>query len=338
MKYKLLSVSTEKQVNIGDYIQALASSQFLPKVDGFIQRELLKEYNGDECKIIMNGWYMHNPNQWPPSEKINPLFVAFHINSLTKDLMLSDESIDYFKKNEPIGCRDLNTMNILQERGVNAYFSACMTLTLGHKYKSEEKEKKCYFVDPFFIKKNSLSSKLYNLFYITFHWRTINHIAKKFHTNNTGIQKKISVSLFYRQYKKIFTKKTLLEAEYISQQNRFYKENLQNDEERLSVAEELVKKYSKAALVVTSRIHCALPCLGLETPVIYIYNSEQSEASKCRLGGLEELFNIIRLGSKGFIKDFTFNDKISIENFPKNKNTWKEYADKLIKRAYNFTK
>ena len=39
MKYKLLAVSTEREVNIGDYIQALASAQFLPHIDGFIQRE-----------------------------------------------------------------------------------------------------------------------------------------------------------------------------------------------------------------------------------------------------------------------------------------------------------
>lgn len=84
MNYKLLSVSTEGQVNIGDYIQALASKQFLPHLDGFIQREELKGYNEEECKVIMNGWYMHHPENWPPSNKIIPLYVAFHINSLAK--------------------------------------------------------------------------------------------------------------------------------------------------------------------------------------------------------------------------------------------------------------
>ena len=67
MKYKLLGISTEEQVNIGDYIQALASSQFLPRIDGFIQREQLKDYDEEECKIIMNGWYIHHPEQWPHS-------------------------------------------------------------------------------------------------------------------------------------------------------------------------------------------------------------------------------------------------------------------------------
>ena len=62
MKYKLLAVSvdTGEHVNIGDYIQALAAAQFLPEVDGFVQRERLKEYDGEACKVIMNGWYMHH--------------------------------------------------------------------------------------------------------------------------------------------------------------------------------------------------------------------------------------------------------------------------------------
>ena len=50
MKYKLLAVSKFPNisgVNIGDYVQALASSQFLPHIDGFIDRdEDLKDYAG----------------------------------------------------------------------------------------------------------------------------------------------------------------------------------------------------------------------------------------------------------------------------------------------------
>lgn len=96
MKYKLLAVSvdTGEHVNIGDYIQALAAAQFLPEVDGFVQRERLKEYDGEACKVIMNGWYMHHTEHWPPSDKIKPLFVAFHINASAKEGMLTEDSIN----------------------------------------------------------------------------------------------------------------------------------------------------------------------------------------------------------------------------------------------------
>ena len=122
MKYKLLSVHTEKTVNIGDYIQALASLQFLPSFDGFVEREGLNSYSEEECTVIMNGWFMHNPNQWPPSNMIHPIFFSFHINSSVYDKFQEKESISYLKKYEPIGCRDTNTEELLNKNGIKAFF------------------------------------------------------------------------------------------------------------------------------------------------------------------------------------------------------------------------
>ena len=84
MKYSLLSVSNGPVLNVGDYVQALAASQYLPSIDGFINREKLPFYDGETCKIIMNGWFMHHPENWHPSDKIQPLFVSFHLNESVK--------------------------------------------------------------------------------------------------------------------------------------------------------------------------------------------------------------------------------------------------------------
>jgi exopolysaccharide biosynthesis predicted pyruvyltransferase EpsI len=35
-------------------------------------------------------------------------------------------------------------------------------------------------------------------------------------------------------------------------------------------AEALLEKYAQAKLVITSRLHCALPCIALGTPIIFI--------------------------------------------------------------------
>ena len=98
MKYKLLSVRKNnkvKAINIGDYIQALASSQYYPHVDGFLDRdEDLNSYDEEPCKMIMNGWYMHNPQNWPPTGKIIPLFVAFHLNVLVREELTSSISVN----------------------------------------------------------------------------------------------------------------------------------------------------------------------------------------------------------------------------------------------------
>lgn len=292
MQYKLLSVEGERETNIGDYIQALASRQFLPHVDGFINREELKSYQGEDSKMIMNGWFMHHPEQWPPSEKIHPLFVAFHINELAKDTLLSDESIAYLKAHEPIGCRDTHTTDMLKAKGVKAYFSGCMTLTLGYSFTNNSKTDDVYFVDPYFKTDWNVKEIVRNAFYLLFHYSSVSKIAYKYPSNKRGLRKKMILVAFYREYRKFFSKKTLLDGTYINQQSHDIMESLPTNEDRMKEAERLVRLYAKAKFVVTSRIHCALPCLGLGTPVLYVEDINQSVASSCRLGGLIELMNV----------------------------------------------
>lgn len=338
--YKLLAVSTEKQVNIGDYIQALAAAQFFPKSYGFIQRDKLKEYDGEKCKVIMNGWYMHHTEQWPPSEKIIPLFVAFHINTSAKDGLLSEESIEYLKKFQPIGCRDYFTRDLLASKGIDAYFSACLTLTLGMTYKSKVREDKCYFVNPFMPKKKKGYDEIYNTLWMLSHlskWKTISKIEKKL-PHKRNFKRRIRACRLYRAYIKIFTEETLAEAEYISQRNKGYLSDYSTDEERLGEALRLVNKYAKAKLVVISRIHCALPCLGLETPVIFTEDIGLPDKKACRMGGIRDFFNIVSLGKSRSDTNFTFdkNKRISISTAPMNKTSWKEYANELIRTCKDF--
>lgn len=210
MIYRLLSVSKSSRTvgaNIGDYIQALASSQYYPHIDGFLDRDLdLKNYEGEPCKMIMNGWYMHNPDNWPPSEKIQPLFVAFHINKVAKEALLSSASISYLRKYQPIGCRDLNTMELLQEKGVNAYFSGCMTLTLGKTFHSENKDNTTYIVDPFY--NGSLNTKNILSAFIEFIKHPIDILKLLgmkqlcLHFGRNVLMKFLKTVLYYREYTK----------------------------------------------------------------------------------------------------------------------------------------
>ena len=48
-------VDTIPCINIGDYIQAVAASQFLSKTDTYIERERLSSYRGEPVKMILNG-------------------------------------------------------------------------------------------------------------------------------------------------------------------------------------------------------------------------------------------------------------------------------------------
>lgn len=73
-KFALFEYNTQ---NIGDEIQSLAALKFLPKVDYFINRDYINYFVPDtdeEIKLIMNGWYTHQPHHFPIKQsQIHPL-------------------------------------------------------------------------------------------------------------------------------------------------------------------------------------------------------------------------------------------------------------------------
>lgn len=343
MDYRLLAVSKYPNlgVNIGDYVQALASAQFYPRVDGFLDRdEDLKAYNGPFCKMIMNGWYMHEPSNWPPSDHIVPLFVALHLNSTAKDKMLSTEGIDYLRKYAPIGCRDTNTLELLKQNGIEAYFSGCMTLTLGKNFHSDVKDGQMYIVDPQMNCDFNMSSFLKASWEIVRHPLDILKLCRiknlRLHHGRNLIKKVIKTALYHLEYCKLFDRNIVMGANYVCQEDESYRLDFTTDEARLKEAERLVRLYAKARLVITSRIHCALPCLGLETPVIYLEKEQDSEESSCRMGGLIDLFNVVKVDKGALRPAFNAPQHITVDNFPENKHSWKPLAKSLCERCQSF--
>lgn len=133
-------------LNIGEEIQIIAAKRFLPRVDVHCHREKLNSFKSDKkTKLIMNGWYMHNPKHFPPSPDIDPLLISMHFSPGRVDKMLSSGSgkgKKYLLKNGPVGARDLFTLNKLREKNIPSYFSGCLTLTL----EKNEKIKKRDFI------------------------------------------------------------------------------------------------------------------------------------------------------------------------------------------------
>jgi hypothetical protein len=103
----------------------------------------------------------------------------------------------------------------------------------------------------------------------------------------------------------------------------------------MAEAKRLVERYARAGLVITSRIHCALPCLGLGTPVVYVYDGLQPEVSSCRMKGLLDLFNVVTWTGKRLRNDIAgYQDRlISNTNAPANKSDWKPYAERLAEHC-----
>jgi lipopolysaccharide biosynthesis glycosyltransferase len=88
---------------------------------------------------IAFGWYMHPQCKggfdFPFDESILPIFISFHVNNRS---MLTNEVVDYLKQYQPIGCRDWTTVYALREYDIDAFFSGCMTTTIGKVFKAPE--------------------------------------------------------------------------------------------------------------------------------------------------------------------------------------------------------
>jgi hypothetical protein len=245
--------------NLGDDIQALAALQFSEHVDYYIPIDEIAEFrrnasvDSPKVKAILNGWYTSNPDSWPPSPELSPLFVSFHATDHVYagypkpglnthrpaiDVLLSPSSVQYFKEHAPIGCRDLTTMTRMHDHGIDAYFSGCLTLTF--KARQPEHRESICLVD---IAGN-----------------TDDVVAQVPHQLRGNIR---------------------LMTHNLHQAGSY------TVNERLDIARQLLDTYGSAALVITSRLHCALPCLAFGTPVIFV----RPQHDLSRFPGLLELMH-----------------------------------------------
>ena len=269
--------------NLGDYIQSIAAKQWIHSdhILG-LDRDRLNTYNGPSVKLVMNGWFMEEPSNWPPSNKIIPLFLSFHLNPSAQKEMLTPQGIKYLKAHQPIGCRDKHTQKTLEEKGVKTYFSACLTLGL----------KRNLYVAPQTIRKGILvispmerllpESKTFSL------TQTNNFF-------NVLIQE-LKFPFKYFQYKIAMGKLDNFLAdsnEKVSWHSQLIDRKKESESTRIIAAENQLKLIASAQLVITSRIHSALPAVAFDTPVLFLSDGLNHPNQKSRLEGMEAFFPII---------------------------------------------
>jgi len=340
MKHGLLRYDPKDGVrkNMGDYIQSMAAKQFLNSPGVLVEREQLHEYDGEHIKLIMNAWWMHIPENWPPSEKINPLFISFHITPRVAERMLTENSVEYFKKHAPIGCRDKGTQKILERYGVETYFTGCLTLTLGNSYKHKPEQGKVLIVNPQFtrptLKKpmnfiKSLVSCIGN-------YKVIKHISKKLYLSDSLLSM-MKTTFFYNTYRKKFSDELLMDANYHSHGVNI--KEFEGESERFDYTDKLLKEYSTASLVITSRLHAALPCVAIGIPTIFIYG-EDIPRSSGRFDGLLEHVNCLQYVNKKWVglNQFEVEGIINKNTNIVNRNTHHEMAQEMSNKVRAFLK
>ena len=236
MKYGVLYHRYTK--NLGDDIQAYASSLFLPHVDYTVDREELDTFaseNNEAVSVIMSAWMFRKKWNWPPAPNIFPLFVGMHMIQKTvqgKASPLINEGFqgvggDYLRSYGPVGCRDIPTEKVFKRLSIDSFFSGCITLTLpNYEKKKPEKEYICLIDLP-----KNVDKKIKNLL------------------KDEDIE--------IRNYTHINR----------DPENQFYDMTW---EERSKNVEERLKIYQNAKCVVTIRLHATLPCLAMGVPVLWI--------------------------------------------------------------------
>lgn len=302
--------------NIGDYVQSVAQAQFLSTWDCYVERERLNEFQSKErTNVIMNGWFMWKPQNFPPSDDINPLFVSFHLVPQKAEAFLRPQVIEYLKKYEPIGARDYNTKKILNAHGIESYFSGCLTLTLGRTFKGKH-QRGVIFTDPYYPMAGMRLTLYKPKEYVISCWNMFKNFRKAlklqkrftvehgtiFHSISETFERVYCAANFYEYYKTSFSDEILFNAEYLTHNinSSLYK----NNDEWLDAAHKLVQKYADAKLVITSRIHCALPCLGVETPCIFVTSDSLDKGtlrSGGRFDGLADLLHVVKWTRKGIV-------------------------------------
>ncbi len=286
-----------KSINVGDYIQTLAALQFYERVDGYVDRDNLGEAtNFGQAKGIINGWYsIENTCHIIPS-LFTPLLVSIHINNQSDGQAILPVLMSW-KKFAPIGCRDLSTLSFLKSFGIDSYFSSCLTTTLKRENFSNTSQRSgvvCTDVP-----------------YISDGIFPLSHLLKR-----RMVRKLVGRAI----------KDTCSNSDLIVFETHAYSP-LTTHKQRFEEARRLLQIYANAELVITGRIHCALPCLALGTPVILITKSRDSR----RYPGLEDLLNVVYL-SESYHKVETKNGRIV------NSDKFKQYAERLSTVCNNFMK
>ena len=131
------------EANLGDEIQGFPGLQYLPFLDRFIERDSLKAPKGTyNITAFFDTWW----GARPPPNTFHPIMLSMQIEkSMQKNV--SKHDIEYLKAITPIGCRDDNSINFLNEHGVEAYFSGFFTLLINNPNINGLRTDNIYLVD-----------------------------------------------------------------------------------------------------------------------------------------------------------------------------------------------
>ena len=241
MKYGVLWRKTTK--NIGDDVQSYAASLWLPSVDYMVDIEDMEHFtaeNDEPVATIMSAWYMWHKWYWPPSKFVYPLWIGFHYNDILRGRPSGMQSRFEYVDNGP-GWEYLKNYEPI---GCRDYYTQGV-------------------LDNFGIK-NYYSGCVT----LTLPRRDIPKPEREY-VCLVGVSKDVEKAVRKQ------LKGTGIDVKVLPPTRPEPSTNLTWEERRDEVISYL-DTYQNAKCVITFRLHCSLPCLALETPVLLVRDSFKS--------------------------------------------------------------
>ena len=97
--------------------------------------------------------------------------------------------------------------------------------------------------------------------------------------------------------------KPMFSAKQIHIVEHYFLKDRKNLTKRLRHTKELLKKYAKARLVITSRLHCALPCRAFGTDVVFVHKNYTTDL---RFTGLKKYINGYAINKQNSSLDMSY--------------------------------
>lgn len=258
--------------NVGEGIQALAMDYIFDRLGipyqdvVFVKRDddFKDLYQGEILMPVHMGVYGENKMRLPLPENVTPLFTSMVVYYDFFDD--APELLAYFKKNEPIGCRDEHTKKIFTKHGVKAYLMGCFTICFPKREK-DPIDGKVFLID-----------------------------------TPVGLEEYLPKDI---------------KADYVKVTHSVpfdtYPVTVEEDSRQKQIARKHLEQYrDEAKLVITGRLHAAIPCMAMGIPVILV-----RENYDFRFGWVEK-----------YLPLYTMDDITDIDWNPKSIST--EYAKEHI--------
>ena len=263
MKKKIGVVYCQESANIGDDVQTVVIVDLIKRIKPefepvLVERERLNSEKVEELDaLIVSGWFMNHPENWPPRNR-NILFISIHISTqYGASGVIQRDKFSEFYKN--------HEPIGCRDKGTMRRFQEMGVkayfsgcATLTATKELDNDRRGVLAIDPF-LKVNT--SEKYQLWRLT----------------------------------QILSSSEMTHCELSSTTRP--KMPSESGEKRMEDARQYLSNLASATCVLTSRIHAALPALGLGTPVYFFdLGYDRDPLLRDRFDGLMELFSTVEEG------------------------------------------